>query len=144
VIQHEALPRQPRRKLRRGRQMATIYEDVVREVELFEERQSLDERPPQQEAIVRLGLRDVTDADQLRVPGKDLEIGARARRLQIDPADDAGDEWMRSRRAEAPARDPAAGNRVAAPSSHRRSRDTAPRRIARNAGARRRARPAAS
>src|SRR5207248_9851488 len=52
VIEDEALPPQPRRQLGRGVQMATIYEDVVGEIELFEQRQPGDERGPHEKALV--------------------------------------------------------------------------------------------
>ena len=84
--------------------MATIYEDVVGEIELFEQRQPGDERGPHEKALVGLRLRDVADAYELRVARERLEIGARATRLQIHPADDARDEGMRVGEREQPPR----------------------------------------
>ena len=104
MIQHEALPREPRRELAGNAQMATIYEDVVREVELFEARKAGDERRAHEKAVVGLGLRDMTDANELRMPRHGLEIRTHADRLQIDPADDARDERMRVGEREQPAR----------------------------------------
>src|SRR5436190_21063961 len=84
--------------------MATIYKDVVGQAELFEQRQAATERRAKHEAIVRLALEDVADADELRAIGKLLELTPRVVRLQIDPADDAGDPRVRVGERQEPAR----------------------------------------
>ena len=56
------------------------------------------------EKVVRLRLHDVADADELRMRGDALELRVDVVRLQIDPADDAGDERMRVGQREQPAR----------------------------------------
>src|SRR5439155_10328283 len=88
VIQHETLPWQRAGELRRGRQMVTVYENVVREAELLEQGQALKERGPEQEPGVGLALRDVPDAYEHGVTGERFELAADGRRLKIHPAND--------------------------------------------------------
>ena len=104
VIEHESLPGKTLRELRRRRQMATIHKDVVGQPELLEQRDAAAERGAEHEAIVRLALDDVPDADQLLMISKQFELLPRIRRLQIDPADDAGDRGVRVSEREQPAR----------------------------------------
>src|SRR6185503_5023610 len=98
------LPRQPLRERRGDGQMATIYKNVVSEAELFEPLQTTEKRRTQQKAIVRLALRDVAAADQLRMTAERLEIARHIRRLQIHPSDNAGDERMGIGQGQEPAR----------------------------------------
>src|SRR5258706_1971643 len=106
--------------------MAKKKKMVEGEAELFEPLQAAEKRRPQQKAIVRLALRDVADADQLRMtrvfcrggpvcpPRADtwvgpygiyerLEILPHVRRLQVHPADHAGDERVCVRQGQEPA-----------------------------------------
>src|SRR3989442_1720850 len=82
-------------EIRSNGQVAGIDQDVVRKPELLEKRDAAAERLADEESIVGFALRDVPDTDQLRMRGERLELRARVRRLQIDPADDAGDERVR-------------------------------------------------
>ena len=82
--------------------LTCVHEDVVREIEPRERRDAATERRTRQK-IVRLRLHDVADADEARVPRHAFQLRLDAGRLQIHPADNAGDERVRVCQREQPA-----------------------------------------
>ena len=102
VIEHEALPAEPRDELGRGGQVSRVNQEVVGEAATLEQRDAATKSRPQHEAIVGLVLHDMADADELRMRGESRQLLCGVVRLQIDPANDSRDKGVRIRQLEQP------------------------------------------
>ena len=74
MIQYERLAVELRHEIGRDREMPRVDQDVVRQAEVAESRDPAAEVGAKQEAIVGLGLHDVTNADELRMRRHPLEL----------------------------------------------------------------------
>src|SRR2546423_11579991 len=72
--------------------LARIHQDVVREAVAFERRDAAPECRTREEPI-RLRLRDMPDAHELWMTYT-VDLRVDGVRLQVDPSDNAGDEWV--------------------------------------------------
>src|SRR5262249_3677228 len=91
MIEYEWLPRIRTCERNRLRELTGVDEDVVHEsrsLELLERRQ----KPGTRKKAVRLRLHDVPDADERGSVSKLRELPLDVVSLQIDPADNAGNE----------------------------------------------------
>jgi hypothetical protein len=103
VIEDEGLTLAPRDEFRGDRQVTRINQDVVGQTEFFELRDPTAEVIAQEKSIVRLSLHDVPDTYKFRVRRKALQLGPDVVRLQINPADHAGDARVLVRELQQPA-----------------------------------------
>src|SRR5580704_16436666 len=67
--------------------MLRINQNIVSEVEFFEQRYAPKEIRLQEEAVIGLALNDVANADELWIFRERFELGAQIRLAQINPAD---------------------------------------------------------
>src|SRR5205085_5050996 len=93
MVKDEALPRKCARESHGGGQLARVHQDVVRQIEAFEPFDPGEKRRAVEKAI-GLSLHDVPHACEARAAGEPLEIRLDALGLQVDPADDPGNEWI--------------------------------------------------
>src|SRR5258708_27907020 len=83
--------------------MLRVNQDVVSQIELFENRNSAQKLRLQHETFIRLALQHVANAYQLRIPSKTFQLRSGIWRTQIDPSDYDENRWRALCQLEAPA-----------------------------------------
>jgi hypothetical protein len=98
VIEHERWPRKRRDELAAGPEVARVDQDVVGEAPAPQNLDATQEVAAQQEAFVRFGLHDVTDADELAPPSKRASCSpTSSRRRSTQPTTPATNGWRSAR-----------------------------------------------
>src|ERR1700722_9622120 len=87
MIENKALAREPCYEFCGYGKMLAVNQDVVGQIELFQDRNAAHEIRSQHKTIVRLTLYDVANADQLRISSQHFQFRPNHWRPQIDPAD---------------------------------------------------------
>src|SRR4029453_307459 len=87
MIEHEALPRESSDEVDGSRQLPTVNQDVVGEIEILQHRDASTERGTQKKPVVRLALHDVPHSYELRMRRDLLQLRPDVVCLQVHPAD---------------------------------------------------------
>src|SRR5579864_1543048 len=67
--------------------MPGVNQDVISQIEFFQDGNAAQEFWLQQEAVVGFALHEVSDADQFLISSQHLQLRSDIRRSQVDPAD---------------------------------------------------------
>src|ERR1017187_6303825 len=93
MSEDKALEREPLSKLGGYWKMLGVNQNVVSQIEFFEDGNTAQEIGLQQEAIVGLALHNVADADQFRISSDDVQLRPDVWRAQVGPSDHAENPW---------------------------------------------------